>query len=118
MVIGIRKKRDKEEQGNEEGQVTAISIWSEIRKAKLLCLRLCLGMVVHNAHEQERSQFKPCSPEMQYLLPQLAERDFLVVVLVQHLRRGQIEVLLSHVHTPFSQRIHTSLCADTLQFGP
>ena len=36
-------------------------------------------------------------------------------MLVQHLRRREVEILLRHVHPPFPQRIHACLGADTFQ---
>lgn len=73
------------------------------------------------------------------LLPQLAQADLLVVVLVEHLGRSKIKVFLSHVHSSLSERelwrhirqyrrrgakslsdeivstYHASLCADAFQ---
>jgi hypothetical protein len=49
-------------------------------------------------------------------LPQLPQADFFIVMLVEHLRRGQIEVLLGNVHSAFSQRVHACLCTDTFEF--
>lgn len=52
-----------------------------------------------------------------YLLPQLLERCLLIVVFVQDLGSGQIEILLCNVHSPFSERVHACFGADALQFG-
>lgn len=51
------------------------------------------------------------------LLPQLAQRCFFVVVLVQDLRRGKIKIFLRDVNPSLSQCVHTSLCADALQLS-
>lgn len=50
-------------------------------------------------------------------LPELAQTDLLVVVLVQDLGSRQVKVFLRNVHASLSQRVHTGFRADTLQFG-
>lgn len=51
------------------------------------------------------------------LFPELLERDLLVIVLVQDLGCCQLEVLLRHVNSAFSQRVHTRLGAHTLELS-
>jgi hypothetical protein len=50
-------------------------------------------------------------------LPQLAQADLLVVVLIEHLCGGEIEVLLGDVHPALAQGVHAGLGADALEFG-
>ena len=44
-----------------------------------------------------------------HLLPQLPQRNLLIIMFIQHLRSRQIEVLLRNMHSPLPQRIHTRL---------
>ena len=36
-------------------------------------------------------------------------------MLIQHLRRREVEILLRHMYPPFPQCIHACLCTDTFQ---
>lgn len=40
---------------------------------------------------------------------------YLVIVLVQNLGGGQVEILLRDMHPPLSQGVHARFCANTLQ---
>lgn len=50
---------------------------------------------------------------MQRLLPQLAQRDLLVIVLVQNLCGRQVEIFLCHMYSSLPQREHASFSAYT-----
>ena len=52
------------------------------------------------------------------LLPQLPQTNLLIIMLIQHLRRRQIEVLLRDMHPPLPQRIHARLRTNPLQLRP
>ncbi|KAI6764693.1 hypothetical protein HG531_012580 [Fusarium graminearum] len=52
-----------------------------------------------------------------FLLPELSERHFLVVVLVENLCCSKLKVFLCDVHSALTQSVHTSFCAHTLEFG-
>jgi hypothetical protein len=51
------------------------------------------------------------------LLPELADRHFSIVVLVENLGSRQIEIFLRDVHSSLSQCIHSCFRANTLQFS-
>lgn len=50
-------------------------------------------------------------------LPQLPQRNLLVVVLIQHLGRREVEILLRHVYPPLPQGVHARFGADAFQLG-
>ncbi len=54
------------------------------------------------------------SPPIQSL-PQLPQTNLLIIMLIQHLGRRQIEIFLRHMHPPLSQCIHARLRAYALQ---
>lgn len=51
------------------------------------------------------------------LFPELLQGDLLVVVLVEDLGGGELEVLLRDVDSPLPQGVHAGLGADALQLG-
>lgn len=51
------------------------------------------------------------------LLPQLRYGHLLVIVLVEDLGGGQVEVLLCDVHPALTEGVHTGLGANTLQLS-
>ena len=52
-----------------------------------------------------------------HLLPQLAQADLLVVVLIEHLCGGEVEILLGDVDAALAQGVHAGLGADALELG-
>ena len=50
-------------------------------------------------------------------LPELAKRHLLVVVLVENLCRGKLEIFLCDVHSSLSESVHACFRTHTLQLG-
>lgn len=51
------------------------------------------------------------------LLEELAQAHLLIVMLVEHLGRRQVEVFLRDVNPPFSKSIHASFGTDSLELS-
>ena len=71
-------------------------------------------------HYDRSSTTPPCFSIRDFppLLPQLPQTYFLIIMLVKHLRRRQVEILLRDMHPPLPQRIHARLRAHALQLRP
>lgn len=61
--------------------------------------------------------FRNLIPPHPSLLPQLAQTNLLIIMLVQYLCRRQVEIFLRHMNSSFAQGIHARFGADTFKLG-